>query len=184
GVPSVVFAIPPLARVGLSEDEAHEQTGDLRVKCELTFNWFTAKYRGKSCAGFKTLVNGTNYRILGVHLMGPGAEDVINLFALATHNDVPATRLKQVVLAFPTPATTSGRCSKSRCYKTGLFGASSGRSPKGALGRSTFAHDILTQRPGPRAGRWPSQAMKMTASLIRPTCHQPLVAHAYRALPS
>ncbi|HEX2239019.1 MAG TPA: hypothetical protein VHJ19_12005 [Gammaproteobacteria bacterium] len=108
GVPSVVFAIPPLARVGLSEDEAREQTGDLRVKCELTFNWFTAKYRGESCAGFKTLVDGTNYRSLGVHLMGPGAEDVINLFALATQNDVPATRLKQVVLAFPTPATTSG----------------------------------------------------------------------------
>jgi glutathione reductase (NADPH) len=102
GVPGVVFTIPPLARVGLSEDEAREQTGDLRVKCELTFNWFTAKYRGEPCAGFKTLVDGANDHILSVHLMKPGAEEVINLFALAIQNDVPASRLKQVVLASPT----------------------------------------------------------------------------------
>jgi pyruvate/2-oxoglutarate dehydrogenase complex dihydrolipoamide dehydrogenase (E3) component len=34
--------------------------------------------------------------------MKPGAEEVINLFALAIQNDVPASRLKQVVLASPT----------------------------------------------------------------------------------
>lgn len=102
GVPSVVFTTPPLARVGLSEQQARERTSRLQVRCENTFNWFTAKHTGEPCAGFKTLIDKSTDRFLGAHLMGPDAQEVINLFAFAIQNDVPASRLGQAVLVFPT----------------------------------------------------------------------------------
>lgn len=87
-------------RAWVCRSEAREQTSNPEVKCELTFNWFTAKHQGEPCAGFKTLVDGD--RLMGAHLMGPGADEVINLFALAMQNDVPVSRLRQSALAFPT----------------------------------------------------------------------------------
>lgn len=102
GVPSVVFTTPPLARVGLSEQQARDQARELHVKSETTANWFTARHTGESCSGFKTLVDNANGRILGAHIVGPGAEEIVNLFALAIQNGLSATQLKQGALAFPT----------------------------------------------------------------------------------
>jgi pyruvate/2-oxoglutarate dehydrogenase complex dihydrolipoamide dehydrogenase (E3) component len=42
GVPSVVFTIPPLARVGLSEEEARAKGLSFRVTCDETPGWFNA----------------------------------------------------------------------------------------------------------------------------------------------
>lgn len=102
GVPRVVFTTPPLARVGLSEQEARARVADLRVKHAVTFNWFSARHTGEPCSGFKTLVDGASDRIIGAHLMGPDAQEIVNLFAFAMQNDLPASRLRHAALAFPT----------------------------------------------------------------------------------
>jgi glutathione reductase (NADPH) len=44
-------------------------------------------------------------RIVGAHLLGPQAEEVINLFALAIRSRVPATDLKHLVYAYPTSSS-------------------------------------------------------------------------------
>ena len=41
-------------------------------------------------------------RILGAHLLGPNAAEVINLFAMAIRSRIPADDLKQVIFAYPT----------------------------------------------------------------------------------
>ena len=41
-------------------------------------------------------------RILGAHLLGPNAAEVINLFAIAIRLRLPADDLKQVLFAYPT----------------------------------------------------------------------------------
>lgn len=102
GIPSVVFTSPPLARVGLSEHEARARVADLRVRHEATFNWFSVRHTGESCAGFKTLVDGAADRLVGAHLMTPDAHEIVNLLALAMQNDLPASRLRRAALAFPT----------------------------------------------------------------------------------
>ena len=68
GVPSVVFTIPPLARVGLLEDEARNQGHRFRVKHENTAGWYTARRVNEDCAGFKVLIEEGSERILGAHL--------------------------------------------------------------------------------------------------------------------
>jgi len=47
--------------------------------------------------GFKTLVEEGTGRILGAHLVGPGAEEVINLFGLAIRHDLTAEALKSTI---------------------------------------------------------------------------------------
>jgi len=55
--------------------------------------------------GFKTLVEEGTDRILGAHLLGPHAEEVINLFALAIRMGLRASDLKQMIYAYPTSAS-------------------------------------------------------------------------------
>jgi glutathione reductase (NADPH) len=102
GVPTVVFAIPPLAAVGLNESEAHKQALKFKVKKEKTSNWFSSRRIAEKYSGFKVLVEKGTDRILGAHLLGIGAEEVINLFGVAMRSGMRATDLKHMMYAYPT----------------------------------------------------------------------------------
>lgn len=102
GVPSAVFTIPPLAAVGLTEAEAHQQRLRVRVKREDTAGWFSNRRVQQPAAMFKTLVDEESGRIVGAHLLGPDAADVINVFALAVRHGLTATDLKHMMYAYPT----------------------------------------------------------------------------------
>ncbi|MEO8089895.1 MAG: NAD(P)/FAD-dependent oxidoreductase [Gemmatimonadales bacterium] len=102
GIPSVAFTIPPLAGVGLTEAEARGQGLDIRVKSEETSGWYSNRRVNETAAMFKTVVENGSDRILGAHLLGPHAEEVINLFALAIRQDLTATDLKHQIYAYPT----------------------------------------------------------------------------------
>ena len=53
-------------------------------------------------SAFKVLIEEDTARILGAHLLGPHAEEVINVFSLAIRLGIPAHELKQVLFAYPT----------------------------------------------------------------------------------
>lgn len=108
GVPSVVFTIPPLAMVGLTEAQAQEQGLRCRVNTREASAWFTARQAAEPVYGYKVLVEAQGERILGAHLVGPHAEDVINLFALAIRHGLTARQLKDTVFAYPTAASDIG----------------------------------------------------------------------------
>ncbi|HEY3779291.1 MAG TPA: NAD(P)/FAD-dependent oxidoreductase [Rhizomicrobium sp.] len=108
GVASVVFTIPPLARVGLLEEEAREQKLRFRVLHEKTSGWYSARRVGEDCAGFKVLVEEESDRILGAHLIGPHADEMINLFALAVRTGHSAEQLKSAIFAYPTAGSDIG----------------------------------------------------------------------------
>ena len=55
--------------------------------------------------GFKTLVEEGTDRILGAHLLGPHAGEVINLFAMAMRFGLKAGDVKQMLFAYPTSAS-------------------------------------------------------------------------------
>jgi glutathione reductase (NADPH) len=46
-----------------------------------------------------------NGRLLGAHLLGPEADELINVFALAIQSATPAERLKEILFAYPTHAS-------------------------------------------------------------------------------
>jgi pyruvate/2-oxoglutarate dehydrogenase complex dihydrolipoamide dehydrogenase (E3) component len=105
GIPSVAFTLPPVAAVGLGEAEARRQGLRFRVHTERTSNWYSSRRVAEDYSGFKVLIEEGTERILGAHLLGPHAEDTINLFALAIRSGIPATTLKQAIFAYPTHAS-------------------------------------------------------------------------------
>jgi glutathione reductase (NADPH) len=105
GIPSVVFTVPPLATVGLQEAAAREQGRRIRTNYQDTAGWYSARRVGLRHAAFKVLVEEETERILGAHLLGTHAEEVINRFALAIRVGLKATELKQMVYSYPTSAS-------------------------------------------------------------------------------
>lgn len=103
--PTVVFTIPPLAAVGLSEREAHEKKLRFRTHRETTTGWYSSRRVSEDCSGFKVLVKEETGQILGAHLLGPHADELINLFALAIQSRLTAADLKEAVFAYPTHAS-------------------------------------------------------------------------------
>jgi len=67
--------------------------------------WYSLRRVAEKTAVFKVLIEEGNERILGAHLLGPAAEETINLFALAMRFDINAEQLKQVLFANPTHAS-------------------------------------------------------------------------------
>jgi glutathione reductase (NADPH) len=112
GVPSVVFTIPPLAAVGLSERAAHEQSLKFRVKMEDTSNLLSSRRVAETHSGYKLLVEEGTDRILGAHILGAGAAEVINLFAVAIRSGMHAMDLKHTLFAYPTSGSMLPRMLK------------------------------------------------------------------------
>ncbi len=108
GVPSIVFTIPPLARVGMLEQDAREQKLRFRVRCEKTSGWYTSRRIGEDCAGFKVLVEEETERILGAHLIGPHADELINIFGMAIRTGLSADQVSSAIFGYPTAASDIG----------------------------------------------------------------------------
>jgi glutathione reductase (NADPH) len=108
GVPSVAFTIPPIASVGLSEQQARDNGLKFRTRSEKASDWYTARRVGETTYGFKVLVEEGTGRILGAHLIGPHVDEVINIFALAIRKGLTAEDLKTTMFAYPTGASDIG----------------------------------------------------------------------------
>jgi len=105
GIPSVVFTTPPLASVGLTEEEAKAKGLNVRVKSEYTREWFSSRRVLAGASMYKTLIEQDSDRVLGAHLLGPNADEVVNLFALAIRQGIKARELAHSIYAYPTSAS-------------------------------------------------------------------------------
>ena len=108
GVPSVAFTLPPIAAVGMGEAEARTAGLKFQVNREKVPNWYTARRVAETVYGFKTLVEEGTGRILGAHLVGPHADEVINVLGLAIRHGLTAEDIKQTMFAYPTAASDIG----------------------------------------------------------------------------
>jgi len=104
-IPSVVFTVPPLAAVGMSEEIARKEGHRFRVHVEDTSSWYSSRRVAENCSGFKVLIEDSTDHILGAHLLGPEADELINVFALAMRMNVPAETLRHTIFAYPTHAS-------------------------------------------------------------------------------
>ncbi len=108
GVPSVAFTVPPIAAVGLTEADAHAKGLRFRVNSASVPKWFTARRLNEAVYGYKVLIEEDTGLILGAHLVGPSADEVINLFALAIRNGLKTEALRNTMFAYPTAASDIG----------------------------------------------------------------------------
>lgn len=54
---------------------------------------------------YQTIVEEGTQRVLGAHLLGPHAEEVINIVALAVRHGLTAPTLAHMIYAYPTSAS-------------------------------------------------------------------------------
>jgi glutathione reductase (NADPH) len=101
-VPSVVFSMPPLASVGISETQAGESEIDINVNKGDMTRWPSSRRIGQKHAFFKIIQEAKSGRILGAHLLGHNADEVINVFAMAVRMKLTGTALKEMLWAYPT----------------------------------------------------------------------------------
>jgi glutathione reductase (NADPH) len=104
-IPSVAFTIPPLAGVGLTEEAARGRGLNIRVNSGDTSGWYSSARIGETVSAYKVIVEEPAGRILGAHLIGPSAEETINLFALAMRAGVTSAQIKEMLFAYPTHAS-------------------------------------------------------------------------------
>lgn len=102
GVPSAVFTTPRLAMVGLTEEQTHEQGIDVIVNYAETGGAKQMRQLGVEHVGYKGLVERGSGRIVGVHVLGPHAEEVVNIFAVAIRNGLTARQVRQSIFTYPT----------------------------------------------------------------------------------
>lgn len=102
GIPSVVFTLPPLAGVGLTEKAARDKGLRVRIETGDTTGWYSNRRVREPVGMFKTVVDADSDRVLGAHLLGAHVDEVINIFALAVRFGIGAKELRQMIYAYPT----------------------------------------------------------------------------------
>lgn len=99
---SVIFSTPSVAKVGYLESEAKEQGIDFETTSTDLSGWFDSKRLGQKYAQSKVLVEKSSGKIIGAHLIGDHAADLINIFSLAVELGLTTEQLKAPIMAFPT----------------------------------------------------------------------------------
>jgi glutathione reductase (NADPH) len=103
-IPSAVFAHPPLAGVGMTEGQARNKLGSVRV--------FTSDFRPMKnvLAGrnerslYKLVLDGETNQIVGVHMIGPDAPELLQVAAIAVKAKLKKADFDATVALHPTMA--------------------------------------------------------------------------------
>jgi glutathione reductase (NADPH) len=108
-VPSVVFVVPLLASVGLREDQVAKLGMTAVVHTRETPDWYSVRRIGMTRSGYKILTEGKSGRIIGAHVLGYNADEMINVFALAIKTGLTLEDLQDMVWAYPTGVSDINR---------------------------------------------------------------------------
>ncbi len=104
-IATVVFSHPPIGTVGLTESVARDQHGDA-VKVYQTR--FTAMYNAlterKQKTAMKLVTVGAQERVVGCHVIGPGADEMMQGFAVAIRMGATKQDLDDTIAIHPTSA--------------------------------------------------------------------------------
>ncbi|VXB81648.1 Glutathione amide reductase [Luteimonas sp. 9C] len=104
-VPSVVFSHPPLAMVGLTEAQAREVHGDDVHVYRSNFRPMReALAESTQRSLFKLICVGDERRVVGIHLLGDAADEILQGFAVALKMGATLDDLHDTVAIHPTSA--------------------------------------------------------------------------------
>lgn len=105
-IATVLFTHPPIGTIGLSEEAAVNAYGASEVKVyETRFTpMFHAFTRRKVKCAMKLVVAGDAEKIVGCHIIGPGADEIMQGFAVAIHMGATKRDLDETVAIHPTVA--------------------------------------------------------------------------------
>ncbi len=105
-IPTVIFSHPPIGTVGLSELQAVEKLGVENVKIyetRFTPMYYAFSKRQPTCT-MKLIVTGPDERIVGCHIIGLGADEMLQGFAVAVRMGATKQDFDDTVAIHPTAA--------------------------------------------------------------------------------
>lgn len=97
-----LFIDPPMGRVGMTEQEALKAGKNVRKATRPMSKISRAKEMGETKGFAKLLVDGDTDLVLGASVLGPGGDEIINMFAAIMHSQIPCREYRKVVLVHPT----------------------------------------------------------------------------------
>jgi len=104
-IPTVVFSHPPIGTVGLTEEQARAEHGDA-VKIYQTR--FTAMYHALAphsvATAMKLVCIGAQEKVVGCHIIGPGADEMLQGFAVAMRMGATKRDFDDTIAIHPTSA--------------------------------------------------------------------------------
>jgi glutathione reductase (NADPH) len=105
-IPTVIFARPPIGTVGLTEQEARQRFGTENVS--VFRSSFVPLYHALTAAKvrveMKLVTQGPQQRIVGLHVVGAGADEMLQGFAVAVRMGATKQDFDDTVAIHPTSA--------------------------------------------------------------------------------
>jgi glutathione reductase (NADPH) len=104
-IATVVFAHPPIGKIGLTETEARSRHGDaVRIYRAGFRPMLHALADSPQRSLFKLVCVGEDERVVGIHLLGEGADEILQGFAVAMKRGLRKRDLDDTVAIHPTSA--------------------------------------------------------------------------------
>jgi glutathione reductase (NADPH) len=103
-IPTVIFSHPPIGTVGLTEVQAREQYGDIKIYRSRFNPMQYAFTKDKVPATMKLIVTGEDEKIVGCHIIGDGADEMLQGFAVAIRMGATKKDFDDTVAIHPTSA--------------------------------------------------------------------------------
>ena len=102
-IPTVIFSHPTIGTVGLTEDEAREQYGDdVKVYSSSFIGMYYALGTNKRRSEMKLITVGAEERVVGCHVIGEGADEMMQGFAVAVRMGATKKDFDDTVAIHPT----------------------------------------------------------------------------------
>lgn len=103
-IPTAVFSNPPLAGVGLTEDEARVKLGDIKVY-KSDFRAMKNVLAGRNeRALYKMIVDAATDKVVGLHLIGPDSAEILQAAAIAVKAGLTKQAFDDTVALHPSMA--------------------------------------------------------------------------------
>ena len=104
-IPTVVFSHPAIGTIGLTEAEAHEQYGDsVKVYTSGFTAMYTAITKHRQPTKMKLVCAGENEKVVGIHIIGLGADEMLQGFAVAVKMGATKADFDNTIAIHPTSA--------------------------------------------------------------------------------
>ena len=97
-----LFIDPALGRVGMTEKEAVAKGHKVRKATRPMSQINRAKEMGETLGFAKLLVDADTDKILGAAILGPGGDEIVNMFAAYMYSGLPCRSYRKSVLVHPT----------------------------------------------------------------------------------
>ena len=102
GLASIVYTIPALGMTGLTQEQARGRGLRFSLHEGDSTKWYSSRRVQARLSRYQILIEEGTERILGAHVLGPHAEELINVFSLAIRAKIPSSTLENVLFGYPT----------------------------------------------------------------------------------